>query len=81
MAATQANLAGRFREFVRQWLAKRRYELVHCHACDCPTEPLATLCPHCGQESPSKLAPSAAIGLVLLFVVLAAVAVTVSLLF
>lgn len=74
MATTRSKWPHQVRTAAGQWLAGRKHELTHCHACDAPTQPLGNVCQQCGQQSPSKLAPSAALCLVACFALLATLA-------
>ncbi|REK15741.1 MAG: hypothetical protein DWQ37_07950 [Planctomycetota bacterium] len=62
--------AGRTRASIKQWLHERIEECVHCCECERSVSPWDTHCPNCGQESPARVSPSAAVYLVVAFAVL-----------
>jgi hypothetical protein len=66
-------LAGRIRDVIKQWLLRRMHECVHCCQCEGAVTPWDSFCPICGQRNPARLSSSAAVYLVLGFVMLAIV--------
>ncbi len=66
-------LAGRIRGSVKQWFDSRMHECVHCCQCDAAVTPWDSYCQICGQKDPARHSASAAVYLVLGFVLLATV--------
>jgi hypothetical protein len=65
-----SELAGRVRGSIKQWFHSRMHECVHCCQCGGAVTPLDSCCQVCGQKDPSRLTASAAMYLVLGFVLL-----------
>ena len=63
--------AGREMGPVRLWFHRRIQECVRCAQCDAAVSPWDSHCPRCGQENPARVSASAAVYLVIGFVVLA----------
>jgi hypothetical protein len=71
MTHTSFNLVVRLRASVWHWFKERIQECVRCTGCDGAVFPFVSYCPTCGQANPTQVSTSAAICLVLGFLVLA----------
>jgi hypothetical protein len=73
MTYLSSDLAGRVRAFIMQWFHSRRHECVHCCQCGGAVTPWDSCCQVCDQKDPARLSASAAMYLVLGFVLAAIV--------
>ena len=73
MTHLSSDLAGRIRGSIKEWYHSRMHECVHCCQCGGAVTPWDTYCQVCGQKDPARLTPSAAMYLVLGFVLAAIV--------
>lgn len=62
---------------ISTWARARVQECTHCRVCGHSVTPLDRYCAGCGQQDPARVAPSAALPLVLLACLLACGGVTV----
>jgi hypothetical protein len=65
--------AGRIRASINQWLHSRLHECAHCCQCDGPVTLWDSYCPICGQKDPARHSKSAAVQLLLGFMLVAIV--------
>jgi predicted amidophosphoribosyltransferase len=73
MTHSRAERIDRFRGSIQRWFQSRVQESVHCCQCQSPVSPWDTHCPTCGQANPARVSPSAAVYIVVAFVLLALV--------
>jgi hypothetical protein len=73
MTHLSSELAGRIRGSIKQWFHSRMHECVHCCQCGGAITPWDSCCQVCGQKDPARLSASAAVYLVVGFVLLAIV--------
>lgn len=71
MTHLSSEFAGRIRGSIKQWLHSRIHECHHCCQCEAAVTPWDTYCPICGQKDPARHSASAALQLVLGFMLLA----------